>query len=435
MQFQLFFDYQNILDSCSFLRKYNALFWAFDKVFSGPDHPAFGRKGYPKSAYFKAFIYKQCQQIKYVSDLVRDLESRPAICRLIGFKTDRVPDHSRFSRFLSSTKNSEIEELMHSAAKILIEEGHVKADVLIGDSKPVRANTVENNPKNPGRCLDKKREIKRNPSASLGYYSYIKQSSGGRKRQFAYFWGYRTHVLVSREGIVLVESTKPNEVADKDVVKSLMRKLKRVYGQKKGRKIVLDAAYDSNDIYNFIVNKMKSEPFIAENRRYRRAISEFDNTGRPVCEARFPMKYCGIINDADRTRVKYRCPIRAGNKKERAKLPAECPVADLRFAEGKCYGCTAYVDFAGDARSQAQAKRQSESFREIYKLRTEVERYFSRLGPREAEDTTVYKYRSVRNQMSIAHLSLNLVAVAAASILKQPEKIRCYKTFSVPIVA
>ncbi len=47
--------------------------------------------------------------------------------------------------------------------------------------------------------------------------------------------------------------TRPNGVADKDVAKSLVRKLKRVYGQKRGRKIILDAAYDSNDVYNFIV--------------------------------------------------------------------------------------------------------------------------------------------------------------------------------------
>jgi hypothetical protein len=42
----------------------------------------------------------------------------------------------------------------------------------------------------------------------------------------------------------------------------------------------------------------------------------------------------------------------------------------------------------------------------------------------------VYKYRSVRNQMTIAHLTLSLTAIAAALILKQPDKIRCYKTFA-----
>ena len=183
------------------------------KVYDGRNHPALGRKGYPKSAYLKALIYKQCGQIKYVTDLIRDLESRPAICMLIGFEPGRLPSPSQFSRFLSSMNNSDIEALTHSAAKLLIETGQVSTDVLIGDSKPIRANTGDNNPKNPNRCLDKKCKVKRNPAATLGYYSYIKQSSDGKKRQFAYFWGYRTHVLVSREGVVLVEVTKPNAVA------------------------------------------------------------------------------------------------------------------------------------------------------------------------------------------------------------------------------
>ena len=435
MQFQLFFDYEAIVNTCSFTRKYDAIFQAFDKVYDGRNHPAFGRKGYPKSAYLKALVYKQCEQIKHITDLIRDLQSRPAICMLIGFEPGKVPSPSRFSRFLSSMNNSEIERLTHFAAKLLIEAGHVSTDVLIGDSKPIRANTEDNNPKNPNRCLDKKCKVKRNPAATLGYYSYIKQSSDGKKRQFAFFWGYRTHVLVSREGVVLVEVTKSNDVADKVVVKSLMRKLKRVYGQKKGRQVVLDAAYDSNDVYNFIAEEMKSEPFIAENARYKKPVAEFDKRGRPICDGRLPMKYCGTANEADRSRVKYRCPIRGGNKKEQARLPAECPVAHPRFTEGKCYGCTAYIDLAGDARTQARLRRQSRSFQETYDLRTEVERYFSRLGPREVEDTTLYKYRSVRNQMSIAHLSLNLVAVAAAMVLRRPEQIRCYKTFADPLAA
>jgi len=319
MQFQLFFDYAAIVNSCSFVQKYDAIFQSFDRVYDGPNHPAFGRKGYPKAAYLKALIYKQ--------------------------------------------------------------------------------------------------------------------SSGGKKRQFAFYWGYRTHVLVSREGVVLVEVTKPNDVADKDVAKSLMRKLKRVYGQRKGRRIALDAAYDSNDVYNFIADEMKSEAFIAENPRYKKPVAEFDELGRPICEGGLAMKFCGAANEADRSRVKYRCPIRGGNKSEQAKLPAECPVAHPRFIEGKRYGCTAYIDLAGDARARARLRRQSRSFRETYDLRTEVERYFSRLGPREVEETTLYKYRSVRNQMSIAHLSLNLVAVAAAIVLQRPERIRCHKTFADALAA
>jgi ABC-type proline/glycine betaine transport system permease subunit len=39
--------------------------------------------------------------------------------------------------------------------------------------------------------------------------------------------------------------------------------------------------------------------------------------------------------------------------------------------------------------------------------------------------------RAIRNQMTIAHLSMSLIAYAAAILLDQPEKIRCFRTFAV----
>jgi hypothetical protein len=428
MQLSLFYDYQGILEASSFHRKYDALFLAFDKVNDKPDFPERGRKGYPRSAYLKALIFKESEKIKTVSELLRRLDSHPAISMMCGFDPGKLPDPTRFHDFLKSVNNSDIQEMVHEAAKLLIDKGLVTTEVVIGDSKPIKANTKHNNPKNPNRSLDKKKKIKRNPAATLGYYSYIKQSAEGRKRQFAYFWGYRTHVLVSKEGVVLVEITKPNNVADKDVAKSLMDKLKRVYGQRKGRKFIFDAAYDYNEVYEFIVDEMKSKPFIPINPRYKKPREKFTADGVPICEGGLTMKYAGRCEDDKRSRFKYRCPITAGSGKELRGLPESCPVEHEKFNSGKCYGCTAYVDLNGEIRRSVP--RESKLYKDTYALRTEVERYFSRLGPREIEEMSAFKYKSVRNLMSIAHLTLNLTAVAAALVLEKPDKIRCYKTFA-----
>ncbi len=433
MQLSLFYDYRGILEASSFHRKYDALFLAFDKVNDKPDFPERGRKGYPRSAYLKALIFKESEKIKTVAELLRRLDSHPAISMMCGFDPGKLPDPTRFHDFLKSVKNSDIQEMVHKAAKLLIDKEFVTTDVVIGDSKPIKANTKHNNPKNPNRSLDKKKKIKRNPAATLGYYSYIKQSADGRKRQFAFFWGYRTHVLVSKEGVVLVEITKPNNVADKDVAKSLMKKLKKVYGQRKGREFIFDAAYDYNEIYNFIVDEMKSKPFIPINPRYKKPHEGFTADGVPVCEAGLEMKYAGFCVDDKRSRFKYRCPITAGRRKERENLPTACPIKHFRYETGNQYGCTAYVDLDGDARMSVP--RASKAYVDTYALRTEVERYFSRLGPREVEEMSAYKYASVRNQMSIAHLTLNLVAVAAALVLDAPDKIRCWKTFADDLAA
>jgi len=54
---------------------------------------------------------------------------------------------------------------------------------------------------------------------------------------------------------------------------------------------------------------------------------------------------------------------------------------------------------------------------------------FSRLGEGEVEQTTHYKLRGVKNQMTIAHLSMTLVTLAAPQ-MGRSEKIRFYRTFA-----
>lgn len=113
-----------------------------------------------------------------------------------------------------------------------------------------------------------------------------------------------------------------------------------------------------------------------------------------------------------------------------AKFDHTCPLGHPSFDTGRCYGCTKYLDVTDDAR--ARVPRDTEQFKQIFKDRQAVEQYYSRLGDREVEQTTHNKFNAISNQMTIAHLSASLVAVATAIALKQPEKIRCYRTFFHP---
>jgi len=105
-----------------------------------------------------------------------------------------------------------------------------------------------------------------------------------------------------------------------------------------------------------------------------------------------------------------------------------CPAKHPLFDTGKCYGCTKYLDVTNDARSRVP--RDSKEFKETFKDRQIIEQYFSRLGDREVEQTSHYSFTAISNQMTIAHLATSLIAVAAAVILNQPDKIRCYRTFA-----
>jgi len=139
------------------------------------------------------------------------------------------------------------------------------------------------------------------------------------------------------------------------------------------------------------------------------------------------MKSAGRWTEGNRERIKFRCPLKA-SKKVAEKFSNLCPVEHPSFDTGKCYGCTKYLDVTDDAR--ARVPRYSKELKETFKDRQLIEQYFSRLGDREVEQTSHYAFTAISNQMTIAHLSASLIAVAAAVILKQPDRIRCYRTFA-----
>ena len=152
---------------------------------------------------------------------------------LCGFTLGGMPDESQFYRFLTDTDNIILKDIHYRLNQRLIEQGLVTLDTFIIDSKPVMAATKENNLKNPTRnTTNKTKLLDRNPSTTLGYYSC--QVVNAKKENMLFFWGYRTHVIISNEGISLVEITLPNKITDQEVAFKLLKELKRRYKVKKG---------------------------------------------------------------------------------------------------------------------------------------------------------------------------------------------------------
>lgn len=420
-QYSLFYNLQFFVQNSSLIRKYFLLFNALDLSGFKDLNFSFGCTGYSRHAMLRALIIKSGEKIKSVPKLIRFLKDEPILCELCGFQAKGLPDESQFYRLLGKTNNSILQKIHQTVNQKLIEEKIISSKYFIMDSKPVMAATRENNFKNPKRnATNKKRKPKRNASAALSYYSY--QEVTGKKNNFIFFWGYRTHVLLSKEGIPLVEITLPNNITDAKVAKKLIRKLKRLFSLKKGAIFLADAAYDERDLYNFIVGQLRCRAFFPINPRNQQQLKNFGPHGKPLCDAGVEMKSHGVWVEGLRTRAKFRCPLHG------KKNPQHCPLQKPCFSDGKAYGCTKYLDITNDAR--AAVPRDSDFFKNTFSMRTEVERYFARLGDREVEQTTYYKLRTVKNQMTIAHLSMSLIAYAAAILLKQPDKIRCYETFA-----
>ena len=426
LQTSFFYDLQELIRSSSLLRKYYLIFKALDLSALKDKNTGVGADGYSNRAILRALIVKTLEQIKSIPQLIEYLQALPPLQELCGFDLGCLPDASKFYRFLANTKNSILKKIFYNNNQTLIDNNIITFDKLIIDSKPVMAATKENNLKNPNRnSTNKHKKPIRNSWATLCYYSC--QVINGKKENMLFFWGYRTHVIVNKQGLCLVEKTLPNNITDAQVALSLLKELKRRYKFKKGSAVLADKAYDVKELYTFIVQQIKAKPFIPINPRNARDDKTFGPHGCPLCDAGIEMKSVGTWIEGNRQRLKFRCPIKA-SKKFAKKHGDTCPANNPRFNTGKCYGCTKYLDVTDDARSRVP--RDSKEFKDTFKIRETVEQYFARLGDREAEKTTHYKPVAIKNQMTIAHLALTAIAVTAGVLLKQPDKIRCYRTFA-----
>jgi DDE family transposase/transposase-like protein DUF772 len=423
-QLPLFLSYEQVR-AIPIVSKYEKLFSELDLSGISEFNCGVGANGTSQHALVRAFIIRSLESLNTVSALIRFLKANPPLIHLCGFRNQRIPHDSQFYRFLKKTKHSIIEDLLYRANKTLIQENALSLNVTAVDSKPIKALTRHNNPKNPSREMkDKNKKIKRNPKATLGYYSYVPTTDPNTKKKiFTFFWGYRSHAVVdAASGLVIIEGTFQNNISDEKIARKLYRKLKRLYKPKKGMIVIGDKAYDVRDFYTFIVDQIKAEPIIRLNPRNRHHDLKYSDKGHRICQAGLEMIPNGVFKDGNRLRLKERCPLKA-SKKIAAIYPHGCPSGNPKF-DG--YGCTAYQDLTDDARSRVQ--RDTPRFNKLYAKRFVVEQSFSRLHELEIEEARHYSLTSIRNANTFDYLALALVALVAVRI-KKPEKIRCFRTF------
>jgi len=423
-QLPLFLPYHQ-LRALPIISKYEKIFAELDLSDLPQFNAGIGANGTSQHALVRAFVIRSLESLKTVPALMRFLQANPALIYLCGFRNQCLPHDSQFYRFLKKTNHSLIEDLLYKANKNLIEKNVLSLNITAVDSKPVKALTRHNNPKNPRRELkNKNKKIKRNPKATLGYYSYVPTADPQiQKKNFTFFWGYRSHAVVdAQSGLAIVEATYPNNMTDEKIARKLYKKLKRLYKPQKGFIVIADKAYDVRDFYTFLVKQIKAQPMIAINPRNTQPNLKYSPNGHRICPAGLEMIPAGVFKDGNRLRLKERCPLKA-SKKIAANYPNGCPCHNPKF---NGYGCTAYQDLTDDARSRVQ--RGTPRFIKLYAKRIVVEQTFSRLQELLIEEARHYSLTAIRNANTIDYLALALVALAAVK-MKKPQKIRCFRTF------
>ena len=119
----------------------------------------------------------------------------------------------------------------------------------------------------------------------------------------------------------------------------------------------------------------------------------------------------GKFSDRGRTRQKYCCPLKSSKC-------ADCPCNHKNWNNGKKNrGCTKYVTLPDDYRLSID--RDCTSFKKIYALRTEAERYNSRFKRTGQERLWLRGFNAAQNLNTVAHIAL--LAVAAAAVIFNTE--------------
>lgn len=183
---------------------------------------------------------------------------------------------------------------------------------------------------------------------------------------------------------------------------------------------IADKAYDVKKIYNTVKDVYNGDYAIPLNKRNTKNPNKIPS-GHPICKAGFAMRKDGKLSDRNRTIQKYCYPFK--NSK-----PGCCPCNHKNWNNGKKNrGCTKYVTFPDDYRLSID--RKSITFKKIYSLRTEVERYNACFKQTGQERVWVHSFNATQNLNTIAHIALLAVAFAFASVITNSKhSVRCLKS-------
>lgn len=396
----------------------------YDKLFQNLDLselPEFkspkGRPGYSNHAKLCAFIVMKCECFTYITDLLDYLQNNLIIAYYCGFDiTSPLPSYWTMDRFINQLDHELLDKILITQVRKLTELGLIDPSFIAVDSTPIMANTSQNNPKSFRKNkFAKENQPKSDPDCALGVHTATNQIN---ERNYEFYWGYKSHILLDCiTGLPIAEITTPANVADNSVVEELLAKA-NAYLTLEGCTFIADKGYDAKSIYELIRNKYHGECVIPLNKRNTKNPKKL-SSGHPICDAGLAMRKDGKFSDSGRIRQKYCCPFKRSKS-------GSCPCDHPKWNNGKkCRGCTKYVTLPDDYRLSID--RECVTFKKIYAMRTEIERYNSRFKSTDQERLWVHSKKAAQNLNTIAHIAL--LAVAYASVATQSRySHRCLKS-------
>jgi len=411
------------------------------------DRPWPGKQPDRRAPFAAAYLVKLHEGKRYMSDLRTFLIEHPALVYWLGF--DRVPDPSalhgfdaaqtvpkrrHFSSVLRTLPKSALQFLLDASLHLLRatlppDQQDLFGDTIAGDTQAILAWVKENNPKQyikEGR-LDKTRQPKADPDCKLGVKSRpnrAPQDADGDDHPapttdaqpatrlqvgVEILWGYASGIVVTRlpdgSEVVLAERTRPFNESDPSYFQPLMQQVEQRLGRKP-RFGAWDCAFDAHYVYDYF-DAAGGFAAVPSNPGKKGAGRQFAPDGTPLCAANLPMTleftYQHRAALVPHQREKYRCPLR-----HPAPDGAACPIADAHFAKG---GCTSTIAAGAGSRLRHTLDRQSAAYKQLYALRTMVERINSQAEALDMLHPKLRRGRAIANRNTLTYVLINLRAL------------------------
>lgn len=359
----------------------------------------------------------KCECFSCVTDLLDYLQNNLLIAHYCGFNIMKpLPSYWTLDRFINSLDNDLLQNLMHSQVKKLYELGVIDTSFIVLDSTPIMANTSQNNPKSFKKDkFNPDNQPKSDKDCALGVHTASNQHN---EKKCEFYWGYKNHVPVDCiTGLPIFELTTTANVSDSTVALDILSQTNSFLPVNECT-FIADKAYDVKAIYNTVKDVYEGDCVIPLNKRNTKNPKKL-SSGHPICEAGLAMNKDGKCRSEGRIRQKYCCPFR--NSKSGC-----CPCNHKNQNNGKKHrGCTKYITVHDDYRLSID--RDCISFKKIYSLRTEAERYNARFKQTGQERLWGHSENAAKNLNTIAHIALLAVAYAAF-ITKSNYSVRCLKS-------
>lgn len=394
--------------------------------------------------YVIAYLIRLDQGHSSMRELVDYLIQHPELVWLLGFPlipkssstwgfdvAASVPTPNQFSQMLRRLPNQPLQFLLDETVRIIQDE--LPKEILLGetisiDTKHILAWVKENNPKayikegrfdktnQPNGDSDCKLGCKRRknqgpkPTANVSTPGTEGLSASGIGAGIGeFYWGYASGVVATKVPqwgeFVLAELTQTFDKSDVSYFQPLMQQVEERLGRKP-KNGTADAAFDAFYVYEYfhLAGGMAAVPFAKRGKQNARF---FANDGALLCEAELPMFLKGLYQHrtafVPHTRERWWCPLLHPEPNGQS-----CPIDHTKWGKE---GCKITIAQSVGARLRHQIDRQSDTYLDLYRQRTAVERIFSRAVNLGIERPKLRNVHSITNLNTLIYVLMNLKSI------------------------